>query len=108
MSKSSSVLRRLISGTPFLVLFRRLRPRRTVRRFSRNLIRRSIPDGVVANRLRVDHLAGLLLVDRWRYLDIVSLRIVDTCLRNARLEAVLRVFRQVGQLYTGFAFEPVE
>ena len=58
--------------------------------------------------MRVDHLAGLLLVDLVAVLGYRVLRIVDTCLRNARLEAVLRVFGQVGQLNTGFAFEPVK
>ena len=50
----------------------------------------------------------LLLVDLVAVLGYRVLRIVDTCLRNARLEAVLRVFGQVGQLDAGFAFEPVE
>ena len=34
--------------------------------------------------------------------------VVDTRLRNARLQAVLRVFGQVRQFDTGFALEPVE
>ena len=90
------MLRRLISGTPFLILIGGFGLGGLfggflgIRFGGRTLV------GVIANCLRVDHLTGLLLVDLMAVLGYRVLRIVDTCLRNARLEAVLRVFGQVG------------